>query len=438
MTKNKAPLLKQEIIELYAKLKSVDYNDYQGRGYYFEHILSSLIHHEKLEPKLSYRPRGEQIDGSFYWGNQVFLLEAKWEKNAVAASTLYSFKGKLDGKFHTTSGIFFSYNGFSKDAEDALRFGKTINILLYGKDDIEALCKFEIGFAELLKLKLRAAGDTGVLYSSIKDLVKKKDDDSHMDMVSESSKTYGDQGKDEGTIKILVFVENKRDEKIARNLFAAYEKAYNLPIHVIPMDGLDSLARVPVIVNTLAGISSVQGVVLLIDETEESSNQRKRIESISDRFEQSAITFLHKVIYLNKSDKALLSMKSPTFRQIQNRVALQETATFVQHIRTEYYYPLGINIEEIISSRLGELVWERKNKTVWYIETESGMPVELKSIEDLIDYVNDEIVAVFNAEASLEWLRDQDHLDYSATIREYLIDHYIKKIKSIGWNPDEL
>ncbi|MDP2455284.1 MULTISPECIES: hypothetical protein [unclassified Kaistella] len=86
----------------------------QQRGYEFESLINSLLCIENLEPKSSYKPLGEQIDGSFFWQGQTFLLEAKWVKDKIPVSSLYSFKGKLDGKFHTTSGILLLLMGMVK------------------------------------------------------------------------------------------------------------------------------------------------------------------------------------------------------------------------------------------------------------------------------------------------------------------------------------
>jgi len=49
----------------------------QKRGYMFERLLYSILFHEKLEPLASYNIKGEQVDGSFFWNGQTFLLEAK-------------------------------------------------------------------------------------------------------------------------------------------------------------------------------------------------------------------------------------------------------------------------------------------------------------------------------------------------------------------------
>jgi hypothetical protein len=112
----------------------------QRRGYCFEALLYDLCDTEDLEPRSSYKPDGEQIDGSFVVDGRAFLLEAKWYAKAdVAASGIYSFKGKVDGKLVGKIGLFLAMGrGFSADAVDALARGRDVNVLLADDDDLTA------------------------------------------------------------------------------------------------------------------------------------------------------------------------------------------------------------------------------------------------------------------------------------------------------------
>lgn len=139
---------------------------YRARGFAFEKILNACLTDEKLEPRSSYKADGEQIDGSFFLDGSVFLLEAKWHRDELPASALYQFKGKVDGKLAGTIGIFISMSGYSKDAVDALTLGKTLNIILFGKEDIDAAIIGENNFKNILKSKLRIAAEEGIVYHS--------------------------------------------------------------------------------------------------------------------------------------------------------------------------------------------------------------------------------------------------------------------------------
>lgn len=134
----------------------------RARGYAFERLLNSLFINESLEPRTSYRIDGEQIDGSLYMEGRVYLLEAKWHTEPLPASTLYQFKGKVDGKLVGTIGIFVSMSGYSKDAVDALTLGKNINVILFDRSDIDSVFLRGKSFRDILRLKLRKATEEGV------------------------------------------------------------------------------------------------------------------------------------------------------------------------------------------------------------------------------------------------------------------------------------
>ena len=146
------------------------------RGYELEKLLYSIFFNEQLKPATGYKPTGEQVDGNFWYQHLPFLFEAKWHKDPIEASQLYSFKGKVDGKFHLTSGIFISMSGFSKDAPDALRIGKTSNVLLFDGEDMDQVFIGKKTFTEILTYKIEKAAFYGELYMPIssKDRIQKQ------------------------------------------------------------------------------------------------------------------------------------------------------------------------------------------------------------------------------------------------------------------------
>ena len=133
----------------------------QQRGRNFEKFLQALFEMEGLKPRLRLRRRGEEIDGSFLLNGRVFLVEAKWHANPIPASVIYAFKGKVDGKLVSTIGIFVSMSGYSDDAADVLTTGKSLNVLLFNRGDIEASVRINGGFIQVLESKLRAAAEEG-------------------------------------------------------------------------------------------------------------------------------------------------------------------------------------------------------------------------------------------------------------------------------------
>lgn len=134
------------------------------RGREFEAALIEMLREAELQPRKGYRPLGEEIDGSFWLDGRTYLFEAKWTSAAHPASSLYQFKGKVEGKLTGTVGLFFSMSGYSPDAVQALVAGKNLNVVLFDDSDINLLFEEEIDIAEAIRLKVRAAAESGTPY----------------------------------------------------------------------------------------------------------------------------------------------------------------------------------------------------------------------------------------------------------------------------------
>lgn len=96
----------------------------QERGYAFEKLLKGLFELNGLDPRNSFRNRGEQIDGSFHLTNSTYLLEAKWQAVKTGGTELHAFEGKLGEKAAWVRGLFVSYAGFTDDGLIAFGRGK--------------------------------------------------------------------------------------------------------------------------------------------------------------------------------------------------------------------------------------------------------------------------------------------------------------------------
>jgi hypothetical protein len=130
-----------------------------------------MLADEGLAPRIRFRPSGEEIDGSFFHGGRVMLLETKWTQDPLPASSIYQFRGKVEGKLVGTIGVFISMSGFSEDAVNALVAGKVVNTILFDGDDMRAVAADRVGFAEALDRKLRDAAELGIAFSRLGDPV---------------------------------------------------------------------------------------------------------------------------------------------------------------------------------------------------------------------------------------------------------------------------
>lgn len=142
-----------------------------ARGRDFERALVGMFHEAGLEPRASFRPSGEEVDGSIWLDGRTYLFEAKWTAASHPASSLYQFKGKIDGKLSGSVGLFFSMSGYSTDAVEALIAGKDLNLVLFDGADVRLLADGGIGIADAIRLKLRAAAESGTPYVTLGDLL---------------------------------------------------------------------------------------------------------------------------------------------------------------------------------------------------------------------------------------------------------------------------
>lgn len=180
-----------------------------------------------LQPRLQYRPQGEELDGSIWLDGRTILIEAKWTESPHPASSIYQFKGKVDGKLVGTLGLFISINGFSKDAVDALILGKELNIILADGVDMRALVDRRIDVVDLLRRKLRAAGDEG-------------DVNWTFEAIEAAGDSRAQQATEPGVRRIIV-VEGRNDarylEAVRRSL------GFTVPLTFIPAGGALNVPR---------------------------------------------------------------------------------------------------------------------------------------------------------------------------------------------------
>ncbi len=142
--------------------------DPQSRGYAFERFLKDLFDAYGLSARASFRLDGEQIDGSFVSGDDIYLLEAKWTNVPVDAATLRSFNAKVEDKARWSRGLLLSYSGFSTAGLNAFGRGKSV-ICMDGLDLHDILAR-GLDFAAVLGMKVRRAAETGQPFVRVDDL----------------------------------------------------------------------------------------------------------------------------------------------------------------------------------------------------------------------------------------------------------------------------
>ena len=93
----------------------------QARGYAFEKLLKDIFDAHGLAAQEPFRLKGEQIDGSFQFGSETYLVEAKWHGQPIGVAELHTFHGKIEQKAAWTRGLFVSNSGFTEEGLPGLR-----------------------------------------------------------------------------------------------------------------------------------------------------------------------------------------------------------------------------------------------------------------------------------------------------------------------------
>jgi hypothetical protein len=134
------------------------------RGFAFEKFLYDLFGGNGLTPRGSFRLIGEQIDGSFEFKDQVYLLEAKWQNEKTGEDDLLVFSGKIGSRAEWARGLFISYAGFSEDGLIAFSKGKRTNIIGMTGDDLATILLGNKSLGDVLTKKIRIAAESGDFY----------------------------------------------------------------------------------------------------------------------------------------------------------------------------------------------------------------------------------------------------------------------------------
>lgn len=159
---------RQKIAKIKSDLLQVTTLGPQARGYAFEAFLKRLFDAFGLAAQEPFRLRGEQIDGSFQLGGDIYLLEAKWHGQPIGVAELHTFHGKIEQKAAWTRGLFVSNSGFTDDG--LLAFGRGKRVICMDGLDLYEMLDWEIPLTQVLERKVRCAAETGSPFVRVRDL----------------------------------------------------------------------------------------------------------------------------------------------------------------------------------------------------------------------------------------------------------------------------
>jgi hypothetical protein len=162
---------KERLMELRQTFLDLEKMEPQKRGFAFERFLNELLAEFSLAPRGSFRLRGEQVDGSFEFEGNTYLVEAKWQSTPVGQAELLVFHGKVAGKATWSRGLFISVGGFSADGLAAFSRGRPSNLVAMNGQDLYFILEGEMPLPEALRLKTRRAAETGEVMLSVYQLL---------------------------------------------------------------------------------------------------------------------------------------------------------------------------------------------------------------------------------------------------------------------------
>ncbi|MBI3269261.1 MAG: pentapeptide repeat-containing protein [Planctomycetes bacterium] len=161
-----------ELARLRARFDAIGKNpDRERAGYDFEGFLARLFLLFQLRPMGSYRVVGAQVDGTFLLDGEVYLLEAKWQREKTAGKELAWLCDKVETMSRDTRGLFVSMGGFSANAEAHFR-KKPRSIVWVDADDVRAVLDGRLPLDTLLRAKWRWLASHGKPYLRVAKLLQ--------------------------------------------------------------------------------------------------------------------------------------------------------------------------------------------------------------------------------------------------------------------------
>jgi Restriction endonuclease len=283
--------------------------DKAARGRQLEKIFYAMVDEAGLRPRSSYRPTGEEVDGSFLISGHTMLLEVKWRQDPQPASALYQFMGKVNGKLVGTIGLFVSMSGFSTDAVDALLAGKQLNLVLMDGDDVRAVRRGDIGITDAIQRKLRAAAETGTPFVPL----------------VEAAAT-GEPHSEAGASRELILVEGPFDERIVTTLIREWGTRSGLQA-IVQVGGLTNFA--PSAEALLSQFEKAPRLIVIVDGDGQPEATRRQL---TNDLTQRAIAA--EVLVVEPTLKAALGIFKPgEFSASRQRFLMSDTNKLLEMVK---------------------------------------------------------------------------------------------------------
>lgn len=145
----------------------------QKRGYELEKLLVNVFEFFGVKVEAPFKLVGEQIDGSFNFQGNNYILEAKWQNQQSANNHLYTFAYKIESNTLYPRGVLLSINGFSEDAVSRITHNKKPQLVLLDAADLILVLDGTISLPTLLEGKIKHAQTRGEIYVNAYKILEK-------------------------------------------------------------------------------------------------------------------------------------------------------------------------------------------------------------------------------------------------------------------------
>jgi hypothetical protein len=125
----------------------------QPRGRELQKLLATIVAHQGWSQEEGVRTSHEEMDVIVFREREYYLVECKWEKDAIESGVIRELYGKLENR-EGVRGVVVSMSSFTtgaaKQAED---YASKRIILLFGPDDMRGMVYGQVTFDQLLNEK---------------------------------------------------------------------------------------------------------------------------------------------------------------------------------------------------------------------------------------------------------------------------------------------
>lgn len=154
--------LKQEFVTLGSA------SNPQQRGRDLERLLVRLFDLYDFQPRFAYSVNSDQIDGSFSFDSDDYIVEAKWTAKPIERGEGDIFAAKIGRSGKNGLGLFVSTAGFTSGFKDT--FSRSTPFITLDGADLFAVLDNRCRLDDLLRAKKRHSNETGSCFLPVSDL----------------------------------------------------------------------------------------------------------------------------------------------------------------------------------------------------------------------------------------------------------------------------